>query len=151
MEYLTDLVEEAVYKEFESLSERGGVLGAMETMYQRGKIQEESMYYERQKHDGTLPIIGVNTFLSDKDHSSAQQGVALIRSSEEEKQAQVAAVKAFQARNAERTPSALQALQRAATSGGNVFAELINSVRWCSLGQISRALYNVGGQYRRSV
>jgi isobutyryl-CoA mutase len=151
MEYLTALVEEAVYREFESLSERGGVLGAMETMYQRGKIQEESMYYERQKHDGTLPIIGVNTFLSDKDHSSAQQSVALIRSSEEEKQAQVAAVKAFQARNAERMPSAVQALQRAATSGGNVFAELINSVRWCSLGQISRALYNVGGQYRRSV
>jgi isobutyryl-CoA mutase len=151
MEYLTDLVEEAVYKEFESLSERGGVLGAMETMYQRGKIQEESMYYERQKHDGTLPIIGVNTFLSDKDHTSAQQVVALIRSSEEEKQAQVAAVKAFQARNAERTSPALQALQRVATSGGNVFAELINSVRWCSLGQISRALYNVGGQYRRSV
>ncbi|MGH8177677.1 MAG: methylmalonyl-CoA mutase family protein [Steroidobacter sp.] len=150
LEHLTDLVEEAVYKEFESISERGGVLGAMETMYQRGKIQEESMFYERQKHDGTLPIIGVNTFLS-HDEKAAQQIVALIRSSEEEKQAQVAAVRAFQARNAERSPSALVKLQRAATSGGNVFAELINTVRCCSLGQISRALYDVGGQYRRSV
>ena len=99
LEQLTDLVEEAVYKEFDSLSERGGVLGAMETMYQRGKIQEESMFYERQKHDGTLPIIGVNTFLSHADPAAAQQSVALIRSSEEEKQAQVTAVHAFQARN----------------------------------------------------
>ena len=151
LEQLTDLVEEAVYKEFESISERGGVLGAMETMYQRGKIQEESMLYERQKHDGTLPIIGVNTFLAETDEAAGRESVALIRSSEEEKQAQVAAVKAFQARNAERGPAALQELQRAATTGGNVFAELINTVRWCSLGQISHALYDVGGQYRRSV
>ena len=122
MEQLTDLVEEAVYREFESLSERGGVLGAMETMYQRGKIQEESMYYERQKHDGTLPIIGVNTFLSDEDHACAQQGVALIRSTDEEKELQVAAVKAFQERNAERSPRRCETLQRVATSGGNVFA-----------------------------
>jgi methylmalonyl-CoA mutase len=151
VEQLTDLVEEAVYKEFESISERGGVLGAMETMYQRGKIQEESMYYERQKHDGTLPIIGVNTFLSAADQQAAAQQVTLIRSSEEEKQAQVAAVRAFQARNAERAPASLQRLQQVATSGGNIFAELIQSVRCCSLGQISRALYDVGGQYRRSV
>jgi len=151
VEQLTDLVEEAVYKEFESISERGGVLGAMETMYQRGKIQEESMHYERKKHDGSLPIIGVNTFLSAADQEAAQQQVALIRSTEAEKQAQVAAVQAFQARNAERAPAALAALQRAATSGENIFEELIRTVRCCSLGQISRALYDVGGQYRRSV
>jgi methylmalonyl-CoA mutase len=109
------------------------------------------MLYERQKHDGTLPIIGVNTFLAEHEDDKSRAHVALIRSSEDEKQAQVTAVKAFQARNAERAPDALHALQRVATTGGNVFAELINTVRWCSLGQISRALYDVGGQYRRSV
>jgi len=123
----------------------------METMYQRGKIQEESMHYERMKHDGSLPIIGVNTFLAPEDQQAAQQEVLLIRSTEEEKQAQVSAVKAFQARNAHRAPAALQELQQAATSGGNIFATLIRTVRYCSLGQISRALYDVGGQYRRSV
>ena len=107
LEQLTDQVEEAVYKEFESLSERGGVLGAMETMYQRGKIQEESMYYERQKHDGTLPLIGVNTFLAPAGVTSEHSTVTLIRSSEEEKMGQVTAVKAFQARNASRSPAAL--------------------------------------------
>lgn len=151
VEYLTDLVEEAVYKEFESLSERGGVLGAMETMYQRGKIQEESMHYERRKHDGSLPIIGVNTFLSDVAEESAPRAIELIRATEEEKQAQVAGVRAFQARNVERAAGALARLQKAATSGGNVFAELMDTVRWCSLGQISHALYEVGGQYRRNV
>jgi methylmalonyl-CoA mutase len=150
IEYLTDLVEEAVYKEFESLSERGGVLGAMETMYQRGKIQEESMYYETKKHDGSLPLIGVNTYLSGSA-SDENKGAELIRSTEEEKQNQVAAVRAFQARNAERAPQALAALQRAAASGGNVFAELMESVKVCSLGQISHALYQVGGQYRRNM
>jgi methylmalonyl-CoA mutase len=151
IDYLTDLVEEAVYKEFESLSERGGVLGAMETMYQRGKIQEESLYYETRKHDGSLPIVGVNTFLSAADASAEHQGTELIRSTEEEKQDQVAAVRAFQARNAEGSPAALARLQRAAASGGNVFAELMESVKVCSLGQISRALYQVGGQYRRNM
>jgi methylmalonyl-CoA mutase len=151
LEYLTDLVEEAVYKEFESISERGGVLGAMETMYQRGKIQEESLYYETKKHDGTLPIIGVNTYLSNTDASEEHKGTALIRSTEEEKQDQVAAVRAFQARNAERSPAALAQLQKAAASGGNVFAELMESVKVCSLGQISHALYQVGGQYRRNM
>jgi len=151
LEQLTDLVEEAVYKEFESLSERGGVLGAMETMYQRGKIQDESMQYERQKHDGSLPLIGVNTFLSAANQSSKLDKIALIRSSEEEKQAQVTAVKAFQARNAQRTPDALNRLQQVCTTGGNIFAELIRTVRSCSLGQISRALYDAGGQYRRNV
>ena len=100
IEYLTDLVEEAVYKEFESISERGGVLGAMETMYQRGKIQEESLYYETRKHDGSLPIVGINTFLSKSDASEEHKGAELIRSTEQEKQDQVAAVRAFQARNA---------------------------------------------------
>ncbi len=151
LEYLTDQVEEAVYKEFESISERGGVLGAMETMYQRGKIQEESLYYETRKHDGSLPIIGVNTFLSDSDAADEHKGAELIRSTEEEKQAQVEAVRAFQLRNSERAPAALQRLQRAAASGGNVFAELMECVKVCSLGQISHALYQVGGQYRRNM
>jgi methylmalonyl-CoA mutase len=151
IDYLTDLVEEAVYKEFESLSERGGVLGAMETMYQRGKIQEESLYYETRKHDGSLPIVGVNTFLSGNDSSDEIKGAELIRSTEEEKQAQVNAVRAFQARHAPHSDGALSRLQRAAASGGNVFAELMEAVKVCSLGQISRALYDVGGQYRRNM
>jgi isobutyryl-CoA mutase len=151
IDYLTDLVEEAVYKEFESLSERGGVLGAMETMYQRGKIQEESLYYETRKHDGSLPIIGVNTFLSGHDSSDEIKGAELIRSTEDEKQAQVNGVRAFQARHAEHSSEALSRLQRAAAAGGNVFAELMESVKVCSLGQISRALYDVGGQYRRNM
>jgi len=151
IDYLTDMVEEAVYKEFEALSERGGVLGSMETMYQRGKIQEESLYYETKKHDGSLPIVGVNTYLSGSDGSEEHKGAQLIRSSEEEKQAQVAAVRAFQARNAEGAPEALTRLQQAADRGGNVFAELMESVKVCSLGQISHALYQVGGQYRRNM
>jgi len=151
IEYLTDLLEEAVYREFESISERGGVLGAMETMYQRGKIQEESLYYETKKHDGSLPIVGVNTFLAPGDAAEEIKGAALIRSTEEEKQAQVNAVRAFQARNAERSGEALQRLQKVASSGGNVFAELMESVKCCSLGQISHALYEVGGQYRRNM
>jgi methylmalonyl-CoA mutase len=144
---LTDLVEEAVYREFESLAERGGVLGAMETMYQRGKIQEESMLYETRKHDGTLPIVGVNTFLNANE---TEQVVApLFRASDEEQRSQVDAVRAFQARHAERAPEALRRLQAVAASGGNVFAELLETVQLCSLGQITRALYEVGGQYRR--
>ena len=151
IEYLTDLVEEAVYKEFDSISERGGVLGAMETMYQRGKIQEESLYYETKKHDGTLPIVGINTFLSKSDALEEHKGAELIRSTEEEKQDQVAAVRAFQGRNAESAAPALLRLQAAAARGGNVFAELMESVKTCSLGQISHALYQVGGQYRRNM
>ena len=151
IEYLTDLVEEAVYKEFESLADRGGVLGAMETMYQRGKIQEESLYYETRKHDGTLPIIGVNTYLSNTDSAEEHKGAELIRSTEEEKQDQVKAVRAFQARNVSRSSEALARLQTAAALGGNVFAELMESVKVCSLGQISNALYHVGGQYRRNM
>ncbi len=151
IDQLTDLVEEAVYKEFEALAERGGVLGAMETMYQRGKIQEESLYYETRKHDGSLPIVGVNTFLSAADASEEHKGAELIRSTEEEKQDQVAGVRAFQARNAPRAPAALAALQQAAAGGGNVFAALMECVKVSSLGQISRALYQVGGQYRRNM
>jgi methylmalonyl-CoA mutase len=151
IEYLTDLVEEAVYKEFDSLSERGGVLGAMETMYQRGKIQEESLYYETRKHDGSLPIVGINTFLSKSDSSEEHKGAELIRSTEQEKQDQVAGVRAFQARNAGAASTALGKLQKAAGSGGNVFAELMECVKVCSLGQISHALYEVGGQYRRNM
>jgi len=151
IDYLTDMVEEAVYREFESISARGGVLGAMETMYQRGKIQEESLYYETKKHDGSLPLIGVNTFLSGHDASEAHANVALIRSTEQEKQDQVAAVRAFQQRHAAEAPAALARLQQVAAGGGNVFAELMETVKVCSLGQISRALYQVGGQYRRNV
>jgi len=151
IDYLTDLVEEAVYKEFESISERGGVLGAMETMYQRGKIQEESMYYETKKHDGSLPIVGVNTFLAPEGASDDLKGAALIRSTEEEKQAQVSGVRAFQARNSARSGEALARLQKVAATNGNVFAELMEAVKCCSLGQISQALYQVGGQYRRNM
>jgi methylmalonyl-CoA mutase len=145
---LTDLVEEAVYKEFESIAERGGVLGAMETMYQRGKIQDESLHYETRKHDGSLPIVGVNTFLN--EHGESEHGVApLFRASDEEQRAQVDAVHAFQARHAAEAPEALRRLQAVAAAGGNVFAELLETVQVCSLGQITRALYEVGGQYRR--
>jgi methylmalonyl-CoA mutase len=151
MEYLTDMVEEAVYKEFEAISERGGVLGAMETMYQRGKIQEESLYYETRKHDGTLPLIGVNTFLAERDAGAPRAEVPLIRSTESEKQDQVSAVRDFQQRNAESSEAALRRLQQVAAGGANVFGELLEAVKVCSLGQISHALYEVGGQYRRGV
>jgi methylmalonyl-CoA mutase len=149
--YLTDLVEEAVYKEFESLSQRGGVLGAMETMYQRGKIQEESLYYETRKHDGSLPLIGVNTFLPSQGETEERPAAPLIRSTEEEKQRQVEGVRSFQTRNADRSPDALAQLQLVAVKNANIFEELLDSVKSCSLGQISHALYRVGGEYRRNV
>jgi methylmalonyl-CoA mutase len=151
VEYLTDLVEEAVYREFESISERGGVLGAMETMYQRGKIQEESLYYETRKHDGSLPLIGVNTFLPETKGADGHATTQLIRSTEQEKQHQVLAVRSFQARHADQTSAALRALQSAAAAGDNVFEHLLDAVKVCSLGQISHALYQVGGQFRRGV
>jgi methylmalonyl-CoA mutase len=150
IEQLTDAVEEAVYQEFDSLAARGGVLGAMETMYQRGKIQEESLNYERRKHDGSLPIVGVNTFLGE-DAAAGQVTTALIRSTEAEKQGQVDAVRAFQARHAGQSPAALRRLQEVAAAGGNVFGELMDAVKTCSLGQITHALYAVGGQYRRNM
>ena len=148
IEALTDLVEEAVYKEFESIAERGGVLGAMETMYQRGKIQEESLHYETRKHDGSLPIVGVNTFLNEHGED-AHAAAPLFRASDDEQRAQVSAVQAFQQRHATDSPAALERLQAVAASGGNVFEELLETVQVCSLGQITRALYEVGGQYRR--
>ena len=149
---LTDLVEEAVFMEFERISDRGGALGAMETMYQRGKIQEESLYYESLKHDGSLPVIGVNTFLPrDGVTGESETAAELIRSTNVEKERQVEAVKAFNAHNAAVSSSALEKLHHAAESGGNVFAELMEAVKTCSLGQISSALYNVGGRYRRSM
>ncbi len=151
IEALTDLVEEAVYKEFESLAERGGVLGAMETMYQRGKIQEESLHYETRKHDGSLPIIGVNTFLDARDASGEHAAAPLFRASDEEQRAQVEAVRGFQARHVADSAQALRRLQEVAANGGNVFAELLDTVQVCSLGQVTRALYEVGGQYRRSM
>ncbi|MEX0900914.1 MAG: methylmalonyl-CoA mutase family protein [Gammaproteobacteria bacterium] len=153
IEELTDLVEEAVYQEFERISERGGVLGAMETMYQRGKIQEESLHYEALKHDGRLPIVGVNTFQPhDADETADGEGaVELIRSTEEEKRQQIDNIRAFQARHADEAPKALAKLQQVARTGGNVFEELLETVKVCSLGQISNALYAVGGRYRRNM
>jgi methylmalonyl-CoA mutase len=148
---LTDLVEEAVYKEFEAISERGGVLGAMDTMYQRGKIQDESMYYEHKKHDGSLPLIGVNTFLP-KDHGGEiATEIELIRSTEEEKGAQIANVKTYgEARNG-LVPESLKTLQNTARERKNVFEQLMEAVKYNSLGQISHALYDVGGEYRRNM
>jgi len=150
IEELTDLVEEAVLKEFETISERGGVLGAMETGYQRGKIQEESMYYEHRKHDGSHPIVGVNMFRNPQA-DAAPQKVELARSTEEEKQSQLTRLREFHARNAKDAPAALERLKQTVIANGNVFAELMNAVRVCSLGQITNALFEVGGQYRRSM
>ncbi|AYQ33584.1 methylmalonyl-CoA mutase family protein [Runella sp. SP2] len=150
VEELTDLVEEAVYQEFLSINERGGVLGAMERMYQRSKIQEESMYYEMQKHTGALPIIGVNTFLDEKG-SPTTLPAEVIRSTDEEKQYAVASRKAFQQRNEAQAQVALAKLQQVALQGGNLFECLMETVKVCTLGQISAALYQVGGQYRRNM
>ena len=147
---LTDLVEEAVLREFEAISERGGVLGAMETGYQRGKIQEESMYYEHRKHDGSYPIVGVNTFRS-PHAGEAPKTITLARSSTEEKESQLARLADFHARHAAASPAALARLKQVVIENGNVFAELVDSVRVCSLGQITNALFEVGGQYRRSM
>lgn len=147
---LTDLVEEAVLAEFDRLTERGGVLGAMETGYQRGRIQDESMLYEHRKHDGSYPIVGVNTFVSVKPHE-APTPIALARSTEEEKQSQLKRLRDFQARHRDAAPAALERLQRAVIDDENVFAVLMDVVRVCSLGQITHALFEVGGQYRRNM
>ena len=152
LEYLTDMVEEAVYQEFERISERGGVLGAMESMYQRGKIQEESLYYEHLKHSGELPLVGVNTFLAESGQGEGEVTTTeLIRSSEEEKRAQVDNVRAFQALHADRAGAALEALAAAAQAGENTFGKLMEAVKSCSLGTITHSLYLVGGQYRRNM
>src|SRR5690554_6820221 len=149
VEELTDLVEEAVLSEFENISNRGGVLGAMERQYQRSQIQEESIYYERKKHSGALPIIGVNTFLSDADEDEHE--LELIRSTEDEKKAQIAHLAAFQDARADQVDEALERLKQVALNHGNIFAELMHTVRYASLGQITHALYEVGGQYRRAM
>ncbi|KAF1697644.1 methylmalonyl-CoA mutase family protein [Pseudoxanthomonas koreensis] len=177
VEYLTDLVEEAVYKEFEAISERGGVLGAMDTMYQRGKIQEESLYYEHKKHDGSLPLVGVNTFLPREHGGEVATEIELIRSTEAEKAQQIANVAGWQANRNRLAPEGetitghiagadesgsglaetvhdghgLAYLQDTARRRGNVFAALVDAVKTHSLGQISHALYDVGGEYRRNM
>src|SRR3954452_3669833 len=150
IEELTDLVEEAVLKEFEAISSRGGVLGAMETGYQRSKIQEESLYYEHRKHDGSYPIIGVNTFRNPHGDPVPQK-LELIRSSEDEKQSQLRRLRESQRRNAAEAPAMLARLRQAVIEDQNVFEVLMDAVRVCSLGQITHALFEVGGQYRRSM
>lgn len=150
IEELTDLVEEAVLYEFKRITERGGVLGAMERMYQRNKIQEESLYYEHQKHTGEYPIVGVNTFLN-KNGSPTIIPAEVIRSTEEEKQQQIAALNHFKKRHADKSAAALKNLQQVAVKNGNLFEELMETVKYCSLGEITHALFEVGGQYRRSM
>ena len=150
IEELTDLVEEAVLTEFDRITERGGVLGAMERMYQRNKIQEESLYYEHQKHSGELPLIGVNTFLNKKG-SPTILPTEVIRSTTEEKEQQIQALRNFWKRNENKSAEMLQRLKLVAINNGNLFAELMETVKYCSLGQITHALYEVGGQYRRNM
>lgn len=150
IEELTDLVEEAVLMEFERISERGGVLGAMERMYQRNKIQEESLYYETKKHTGELPLIGVNTFLNKKGSPTVLPG-EVIRSTTEEKEQQIQNLKAFKQRNERKNKAALLQLQQVAINNGNLFEALMETVKYCTLGEITNALYQVGGQYRRNM
>jgi methylmalonyl-CoA mutase len=150
IEELTELVEEAVLAEFERLAERGGVLGAMETGYQRGRIQDESMHYEMLKHTGELPIVGVNTFRN--PHGDTTPGkLELARSTEEEKQGQLQRLRDFHARNAAHAQALLARLQQAVIEDRNVFEVLMDAVRVCSLGQVTNALFEVGGQYRRNM
>ena len=148
---LTDLVEEAVYKEFDSISERGGVLGAMDTMYQRSKIQDESMHYEHKKHDGSLPLIGVNTFLPKEGHEDAVTVVELMRSTDVEKQEQIKSLRNFQSIHNMQCKDELAGLQEVARQRGNVFESLMTTAKHATLGQISGALYDVGGEYRRNM
>ncbi len=152
VEELTRLVEEAVLMEFDRITERGGVLGAMETGYQRSKIQEESIYYEHLKHTGEHPIVGVNTFFdTEADQDEATSAVELARATEDEKQSQLNRLADFRKKHKNEAPAALKKLQKAALAGNNVFEELMDTVRVCSLGQITKALYDVGGQYRRNM
>ena len=152
IEELTDLVEEAILSEFDRLTERGGVLGAMENMYQRGKIQDESLHYESKKHSGELPIIGVNTFKNeDSESAEDEKEVDLIRSTKEEKEQQIQSVEAFWNRNEKEAEEAIERLKKVARNNGNIFEELMETVKVASLGQISKALYEVGGQYRRNM
>ena len=149
---LTDLLEEAVLLEFERIAERGGVLGAMETGYQRGRIQDESMYYEHKKHDGSLPIVGVNTFLNpDGEDQEGEFMVELARSTDDEKQSQIRRLRDFQQRNAADAGRDIERLKQAAINNENVFEVLMDAVQTCSLGQITNAFFEVGGQYRRNM
>jgi methylmalonyl-CoA mutase len=150
IEELTDLVEEAVLQEFEAIAARGGVLGAMETGYQRGKIQEESLFYERRKHDGSYPIIGVNTFLNPKAGDTPAT-IELARSTDDEKQSQLRRLDAFRQQHAEDAAHLLERLRRTVIEDGNTFEVLMDAVRGCSLGQITHTLYEVGGRYRRNM
>jgi methylmalonyl-CoA mutase len=149
VEWLTNVVEEAVLEEFERLSERGDVLGAMEGMYQRSKIQEESLHYERMKHTGEYPIVGVNTFIAEDGEEGGE--IPLTRSTPEEKKTRLEHLHDFHTRHSSQAADALDRLQEVARSSGNIFEELLDTVRSCSLGQISKALYEVGGQYRRNM
>jgi methylmalonyl-CoA mutase len=149
---LTDLVEEAVLSEFDRISSRGGVLGAMETQYQRGKIQEESLYYETLKHSGELPIIGVNTYLNPRqDEISQNLNIELARASYEEKDARLKAIKQWQESHSKDAAQAIEKLKQVALANGNVFEELLSTARVATLGQMTQALYSVGGQYRRAL
>ena len=148
---LTDLVEAAVLEEFDKINERGGVLGAMETGYQRGRIQDESMLYEHRKHDGTLPIIGVNTFRKPTGDDDEPAAVELARATESEKESQLSRVRSFHDDHDLEAAQAIARLKKAAISGDNVFAVLMDAARVCSLGQVTEAFFEVGGQYRRNV
>lgn len=150
IEELTDLVEEAILIEFDKITERGGVLGAMETMYQRGKIQEESLYYETLKHSGEYPIIGVNTFLSSKGSPTIIPS-EVIRATEGEKEQQIKSLNNLHSTYSEEQTTTLQKLKQASLQNRNLFVELMEAAKVCSLGQISHALYEVGGQYRRNM
>jgi methylmalonyl-CoA mutase len=150
IEQLTDLVEEAVLMEFDRITERGGVLGAMETMYQRSKIQEESLYYETLKHNGEFPIIGVNTFLSSKG-SPTVIPQEVIRATEEEKEYQITMLNALNDTHSDKVAASIKRIQQAAIANENMFEELMEISKICSLGQITHALFEVGGQYRRNM
>jgi methylmalonyl-CoA mutase len=150
IEELTDLVEEAVMLEFDRITERGGVLGAMESMYQRNQIQEESLHYETLKHNGDLPIIGVNTFLSKEGSPTLIPG-EVIRATEAEKEAQIATLQSLHGRYPHEAAQWLRRLSEAALRQENLFDVLMEAVKYCSLGQITDTLYNVGGRYRRNM
>ncbi|ATH09381.1 methylmalonyl-CoA mutase [Halobacteriovorax marinus] len=150
-EELCDIVEEAVLAEFERISDKGGVLGAMESMYQRGKIQEESLHYETLKDNGELPIIGVNTYIADNFEELLNQEIEISRCSDDEKNEQIARLNAFKEKNSDHSKEALEKLQQVALSGGNIFEELLKTVNYCSLGEITNVLYEIGGRYRRNM
>ncbi len=150
-EELSDIVENAVLDEFERISDKGGVLGAMESMYQRSKIQEESLYYETLKDSGSFPIIGVNTYIADNIEEQLHKEIEISRCSDEEKQEQITRLHAFKERNVDKSQVALERLTEVALSGGNIFEELLDSVNYCSLGEITAVLYKIGGKYRRNM